>query len=59
MNYDQWTGIVRAVAPALVAYAVGKGWITQGAAADITTALIAVAAAVWSVVNNKSGKVIK
>ncbi len=59
MNTDQWTGIVRAVAPAIVAYLVGKGWLTETAAADVSAALIAVAMAVWSVFSNKTGKVIK
>lgn len=58
MNYDQFTGILRVVVPTLVAYAVGKGWIPEGAASDIGAAILAVAAAVWSYFNNKTGKVI-
>ena len=58
MNTDQITGIVRAVLPAMLAYAVAKGWITTSSVGDITAAAVAVAAAVWSVHNNKTGKVV-
>lgn len=43
-------GIARAIVPAITAYAVGKGWITESAAAEIGAALVTLAAAVWSVV---------
>lgn len=52
MNFNQLNGIIRAVIPAVLAYAAGKGWITQDAIGDITAACVAVAAAVWSVVTN-------
>jgi hypothetical protein len=58
MNYDQTTGILRAIIPPALAYAVAKGWITQSDVGDITAAIVAVGAAVWSVVNNRTGKVI-
>ena len=58
MNSDQITGIVRAVVPALLAYAVGKGWITSSMGGDITAAAVAVASAIWSVQNNQTGKVV-
>ena len=58
MNADQITGVVRAVVPAACAYAVGKGWITSSSVGDITAAAVAVAAAFWSVQNNKTGKVV-
>lgn len=58
MNGDQFTGVVRAVLPALLAYAVGKGWISTSSVADVTAAIVAVAAAVWSIWSNRSGKVI-
>jgi hypothetical protein len=57
MNYEQFTGILRALLPAAMAYAVGKGWIPAGSVADISAAVVAVAAAVWSVVSNKTGKI--
>ena len=58
MNNDQLTGIVRAIVPALLAYAVGKGWLTTSMAGDLTAAAVAVASALWSVQNNKTGKVV-
>lgn len=58
MNTDQVTGIVRALAPAILAYAVGRGWIPQSMVADLSAALVTIAAAVWSVYSNKSGKTI-
>ena len=58
MNSDQLTGIIRAVVPALLAYAVGKGWLTTSMAADISAGVVAVAAAIWSVHNNQTGKVV-
>lgn len=54
MNYDQVTGIIRAVAPAALAYCVGKGWISQSDVGEITAALVAVGAAIWSVINNQN-----
>lgn len=58
MNYDQYTGIVRAIVPALIAWLVAKGYLTDSVGADVGVAIITVAAAVWSVLNNKSGKII-
>jgi hypothetical protein len=58
MNFDQMTGVIRAVVPAALAYAVGKGWIPAGAVGDITAAVVAIAAAMWSIQNNASGKTI-
>jgi len=59
MNFDQVTGILRAVIPAAVAWAVGKGWVPAGAAGDVGAAVAAIGAAVWSVLNNRTGKTIK
>lgn len=53
MDMNSVNGVIRAVVPALLAYAVGKGWISSGAVGDITAAVAAIAAAVWSVVTNK------
>jgi len=58
MNLDQITGVIRAVVPPLVAYLAAKGYIPAGSADSIIAAAVAVAAAVWSVHNNKTGKVI-
>jgi hypothetical protein len=41
-------GIAQAVVPALVAYAVGKGWLSQSSAADVGAAIITLLAAGWS-----------
>lgn len=52
MTYNQFMGILRAIVPAGVAYLVGKGYIPDTSAADLGTAIIAVAAAIWSVISN-------
>ncbi len=54
LNYDQYTGIIRAIAPAFVAYLVGKGLITSDTAGLIVTAVVAIGAAVWSIINNRT-----
>lgn len=53
MNLNQINGIIRAVVPAVLAYAVGRGWIAETAVADISAAVVAVMAAVWSLTTNK------
>ena len=58
MNTDQMTGVLRAIVPAGVAYAVGRGWIPQSSAADVITAALACGAAGWSIFSNRSGKTI-
>jgi hypothetical protein len=58
MNYDQLTGIIRAVVPPLVAYLAAKGIIPAGSGDAILAALVAIAAAAWSIHNNQSGKTI-
>ena len=56
MDFNTWTGIIRAVAPAIIAFAVGKGWITGTNSSGIVDALAvgipAIAAAVWSIFTN-------
>lgn len=52
MNANTITGIVRAVAPAALAYAVGRGWISQGDVGEITSAIVTLVAAGWSVLTN-------
>jgi hypothetical protein len=56
MNLDanQINGVVRAVLPAILAYAVAKGWITQSSVGDVSAAVVAVAMAAWSVASNKT-----
>lgn len=58
MNYDQITGILRAVFPPLVAYLAAKGIVPAGSADAILAAVVAIAAAAWSVMNNQTGKTI-
>ncbi len=58
MNYDQITGILRAVIPPLVAYLAAKGIVPAGSADAILSAVVAIAAAMWSVLNNQTGKTI-
>lgn len=58
MNLDQITGIIRAVVPPLVAWLVAKGYIPAGSADPVIAAVVAIAAAVWSVHSNQTGKVI-
>jgi len=43
---------------ATVAWLVGKGYIPGGSAADVSSALVAIFAAIWSVQNNQTGKTI-
>ena len=56
MNQNQVMGIARAVVPALVAYLVGKGYISASAAGDLGAAIITVLAATWSVASNVEAK---
>jgi hypothetical protein len=58
MNYDQYTGIIRAIVPAIVAYIAAAFHLLPETTAALITAVTAVAAAIWSVLNNKSGKTI-
>lgn len=53
MDMNTLNGILRALVPAGLAYAVGKGWITQSSVGDVTAAVMAVAAAAWSVASNR------
>ena len=55
MNLNQVNGILRAVIPAILAYAVGRGWLGESQVADITTAVITLVAAAWSVTSNATG----
>ena len=54
MDINSVNGILRAILPAALAYAVAKGWVPVGSVADITAAVVAVAAAVWSVTSNRT-----
>jgi hypothetical protein len=50
---DFFNGIMRALVPAATAYAAGKGWMTEGQAAELVTAGVALGSAVWSVASKK------
>ena len=58
MNADQIGGVVRAVVGIGTAWLLGRGYITSGTAADISTAVLAVVVAGWSAWTNKPGTVI-
>lgn len=53
MTQNQFMGILRAVVPALLAYAVGKHWITGTVADEAMAVIVALGAAGWSVASNK------
>lgn len=46
-------GVMRAIVPAIVAWLVGRGYISPDAAGDVVAAVVAIAAAVWSVVSKR------
>ena len=52
MDLNIVNGVLRAVVPALVAYLVGRGYLSQSSAADVAAAIIAIASAGWSVKTN-------
>lgn len=53
MDLNTLNGIIRAIVPAGLAYAVGKGWITQSQVGDLTTAVVTIIAALWSIQSNR------
>ena len=59
MGTDQFTGILRAVIPALVAYVVGKGWVPAATASDIGAGIVTILAAIWSWKTNIPGKTVQ
>ena len=48
-NQSQVLGILRAVVPPLVAYLVGRGWVSESAAGEIGAAIVTLLTAAWSV----------
>jgi hypothetical protein len=48
MNQAQFLGILRIVLPSIMAFVVAKGWVTDSMVADLTTAIVTIAAALWS-----------
>ncbi len=56
MDWNVVNGVLRAIVPALLAYAVGKGWLAQAQVGDITTAVVTLVAAAWSIYTNYEAK---
>ena len=59
MNTDMLGGIIRAILPPAIAYAVAKGILPTGSYDAVVTALVSLASALWSVQTNQTGKTIK
>ncbi len=53
MTWNQVNGILRALVPAVLAYAVGRGWLSQGSAGEVGAAIITIASAGWSIHTNR------
>ena len=49
MNQDQVMGMLRIFVPAVLSYAVGKGWLTSSQVADFTAAVITIGGIGWSI----------
>lgn len=58
MNSDMIGGVLRAVIPAVIAYLVGAGTIPAGDYTEEIAAVVTLAATVWSIISNRTGKVI-
>ena len=52
-TWDQISGPLRAILPAIFAFAVGKGWIGAGNADWIIAGVMSIGAAVWSFWTNR------
>ena len=53
MSWDQIAGPLRAILPALAAFAIGKGWLNAGSADWIISSILALGAAGWSIWANR------
>lgn len=56
-TWDQISGPLRAILPAIFAFAVGKGWIGAGNADWIIAGIMSIGAAVWSFWTNRPAAV--
>lgn len=54
MDANTVNGILRAIVPAGLSWAVAKGYLGESAVADITAAATAVASAIWSIFSNQT-----
>lgn len=52
MDANVISGVVRAILPAAIAYAVGKGILPAGDYSAVIAAVVALGSAVWSVKSN-------
>lgn len=52
MDANVISGVIRAVLPAAIAYAVGKGVLPAGDYSAVIAAVVALGSAVWSVKSN-------
>lgn len=57
MSWDQIAGPLRAILPAVFAFAIAKGWISVGVADWLGTSILALGAAGWSVWSNRPAAV--
>jgi hypothetical protein len=58
MSQGQILGALRIVLPVILAYLAGTGWISESDVGSITTAVVTLAATIWSVVmHNKSNTI--
>jgi TRAP-type C4-dicarboxylate transport system permease large subunit len=48
MNQTQVLGIAKIIVPVVITYAVGRGWVSESAAGEITAAIVTLIAALWS-----------
>jgi len=58
MNADMIGGIIRALAPAIIAYLVGAGTIPAADYGPVIAGVVGLVAAVWSIKTNQNGKVV-
>ena len=59
MNQEQLLGIVRVIVPVLLSYVAGSGWIATGDIAQITAAIVTLAAVIWSVFAHAKANMVK
>jgi len=57
-SQDQILGMLRIFIPYLLTMAVAKGYIPEGAVADVTTAIVTLVAIGWSAVAHKQSAVV-
>ena len=59
MNNDMLGGIIRAVLPPAITYAVAKGILPTGSYDAVVAGFVSLVTALWSVHTNQTGKTIK